>query len=94
MKCLVCKFGETEPGTITYNLNSDAMTLVVKNVPADVCDACGEGYLGREVSEELHAIVEGAKKSGVEFMVRKYVPAEGSRDKAHAESVYADVMEE
>lgn len=41
MKCLVCKFGDTELGTIIYNLNSDTMTLVAKKVPADVCDASG-----------------------------------------------------
>ncbi len=88
MKCLVCRFGEIEPGITTYNLNGEAMTLVVKEVPADVCDACGEGYLAPEVSERLNDIVEDAKRTGVEFMVRKYTRAEIPREKVHTEPVY------
>lgn len=86
MKCVVCRFGEVAPGTTTYNLNSEVMTLVVKEVPADVCDACGEGYLAPEVSTQLHDIVEDAKKAGVEFMVRKYAPAEVAQIQACFES--------
>ena len=86
MKCLVCRFGEIEPGTTTYNLNGEAMTLVVKEVPADVCDACGEGYLAPEVSEQLNDIVEDAKRTGVEFMVRKYMPAQVSQSQARSEN--------
>ena len=48
MKCFVCRFGEIEPGTTTFNLNLKSMTLVVKEVPAEVCDACGEGIFGPE----------------------------------------------
>ena len=75
MKCFVCRFGEIEPGVTTYNLNRDPMTLVVKDVPAGVCDACGEGYLEPEVSVRLQEIVEDAGNAGVEFMVRKFMPA-------------------
>ncbi len=75
MKCFVCRFGEIEPGVTTYNLNHDPMTLVVKNVPASVCDSCGEGHLEPEVSVRLQEIVKEARTAGVEFMVRKYTPA-------------------
>ena len=75
MKCFVCKFGEIEPSTTTYNLNLKSLTLVIKDVPAEVCDACGEGYLDQDVSERLDAIVTEAEESSVEFMVRKYTPA-------------------
>ena len=49
------------------------MTLVVKNVPAGVCDACG--HLEPEVSVRLQEIVKEARLAGVEIMVRKYTPA-------------------
>lgn len=75
MRCIVCKFGETELGATTYNLNLDAMTLVVKNVPASVCDACGEGYLELEVSARLQEIVDDAKTGGVDVLICKYTPA-------------------
>ena len=75
MKCFVCRFGEIEPGTTTFNLNLKSMTLVVKEVPAEVCDSCGEGYFDSSVSERLDEIVNQAEECGVEFMVRKYTPA-------------------
>ena len=45
MKCTVCKHGETQPGTATVTLSRDQLTLVVKSVPAQVCENCGEGYI-------------------------------------------------
>ena len=75
MKCFVCRFGEIAPGTTTFSLNLKSMALVVKEVPAEVCDSCGEGYFDQSVSERLDEIVNQAEESGVEFMVRKYTPA-------------------
>lgn len=80
MNCFVCKFGETEPGVTTYTLNDDTMTLVVKKVPASVCDACGEGHLEPEVSMRLQQIVKEARNSGIEFMVQKYTPDKFPQD--------------
>lgn len=46
MRCLICKHGETRPGATTLTLVRDALTLVVKHVPTQVCDNCGEAYVG------------------------------------------------
>ena len=42
MKCAICKNGETYPGTTTVTLTRGEATIVIKNVPAEVCDNCGE----------------------------------------------------
>ena len=42
MKCIMCKQGETQPGTTTMTLERDATTIVFKNAPAEVCQACCE----------------------------------------------------
>jgi YgiT-type zinc finger domain-containing protein len=42
MKCVICKQGETQPGTTTMTLERDTTTLVFKNVPAQVCENCAE----------------------------------------------------
>ncbi|MGH7938508.1 MAG: type II toxin-antitoxin system MqsA family antitoxin, partial [Bryobacteraceae bacterium] len=42
MKCTICKKGETAPGTATVTLERGGLTLVVKDVPAQICDNCGE----------------------------------------------------
>ena len=62
MKCIICKVGEIQPGTTTVTLKRDNVTLVVKNVFADVCEDCGEYYLSDEVSKEVMTMAEQALK--------------------------------
>ena len=94
MKCFVCRFGETAPGTTILTLNRDSLTLVVKEVPADVCDACGEGYVQPEISAQLQEIANDAKGAGVEVLVRKYIPAQTSHKQACSASGYASAEEQ
>ncbi len=75
MKCVICKNGETEPGTTTILLERDNATLVIKNVPAEVCQNCGEGYVDEETTEQLLEMAEAAVRSGVQVDVRQYVAA-------------------
>ncbi len=72
MKCVICKNGETKRGKVTVTLERGAMTLVVKGVPAPVCDNCGEEYLEEKVMTALDAAVKNAAKSGVVVEVRDY----------------------
>ena len=89
--CFLCKNGELETGDVTdTSLTRGTVAIVVRGVPAEVCNNCRETYLEPEVYEQLKAEFEDAEKAGVEFMVRKYKPAEVSREKVQAEVVYAD----
>ena len=47
MKCVICKYGETAPGKVTVTLEDEAATVVIKEVPARVCQTCGEEYVRR-----------------------------------------------
>jgi hypothetical protein len=47
-------------------------TLVIKNVPADVCDNCGEYYLSEEMAERVLELGESAVKKGVEVEVMRW----------------------
>ena len=49
MKCAICRQGETGPGIATITLERGDMTLVVRAVPAQVCDNCGEEYVDENV---------------------------------------------
>jgi len=51
------------------------MTLVFKNVPAQVCANCGEAYVDEEISQSLLHTAEEAVGSGVLVDVREYTPA-------------------
>ena len=75
MKCIVCKHGHTQPGKMTATLERGDTTIVVKEVPADVCDNCGEEYLSQAISAQLLKQAEEAVKAGIQVDVRKYKSA-------------------
>lgn len=76
MRCAICKFGRVSPGVKTIMLNRDALTVVIKETPSNVCGSCGEGYMDAEVRADIRHILDKAEQDGVEFMQRKYMPAE------------------
>lgn len=73
MKCVVCKQGETNAGFATVTLVRDDTTLVMKDVPAQVCSNCGEEYIDESVTARIMATAEAAASTGVEVDVRRYV---------------------
>ncbi len=42
MMCVICQYGETEPGTTMVALTIDDTTIVIRDVPAHICTICGE----------------------------------------------------
>lgn len=75
MKCVICKNGETRPGTATVTLERDGATVVIKSVPARVCGTCGEEYVEAGVTARLLKTAEEAAQSGVQVDVRTYAAA-------------------
>jgi len=75
MKCVICKHGETHPGTTTVTLEREGMTLVFKRVPAQVCENCGEAYLDEATTAHVLATAQEAARAGVQVDVREYVAA-------------------
>jgi YgiT-type zinc finger domain-containing protein len=75
MKCPICRMGETEPGVATVTLERGALTLVVRGVPARVCQNCGEEYVDAAEAARLLRDAEEAARSGVKVDVRDYVAA-------------------
>jgi len=72
MKCIICKYGDTKEGVTTITLEKDDSTIVFKEVPAHICDNCGEKYVDSSITRELLKIAKEIAKSGVEIDVRKY----------------------
>ena len=75
MKCVICKLGETSPGTTTVTLERDGLILEVKNVPSQVCANCGEAYVSEEDSAQILAEAEQMAESGALVDVRQFTPA-------------------
>ena len=66
MNCVVCKQGETRPGQVTVTLQRGDTTVILKQVPAEVCENCGEYYLS------VMNRAEAAVKSGAEVEILRF----------------------
>jgi YgiT-type zinc finger domain-containing protein len=72
MKCVLCKNGETRPGTVTVTLERGKTVVVVRDVPADVCENCGEYYLDSAIAQEVYQRAEGAVARNAEVEILRY----------------------
>lgn len=72
MVCVICKHGKTQPGLVTVTLQRDECTIILKSVPAEVCDNCGEYYLNETVTEQLLQRAEIAVNNGAEVEILRY----------------------
>lgn len=72
MKCPLCKQGETSAGTSSVTLQRGGLTLVVKDVPAQVCDNCGEAYVDEQAAAQLLEEADAEARAGTEINVRHF----------------------
>jgi YgiT-type zinc finger domain-containing protein len=72
MKCSVCKHGETHPGEVTVTLDRNGSTVIIRGVPAEVCENCGEYYLTEQVTRVLLERAEAAVQRGAEIEILRY----------------------
>ena len=63
-------------GTTTLTMERGEATIVFKDVPADVCDVCGEAFIDEDISEDVYEQAEAAIEAGAQFDVRYYKAAE------------------
>jgi len=72
MKCVICKNGDTKKGRTTVVLERGGATVIIKDVPANICDTCGEYYLSKKVTAKVMKLAEGALRHGVEIEILRY----------------------
>lgn len=72
MTCALCKNGVTRPGTVTVTLERGKTVVVVRDVPADVCENCGEYYLDSTVAQEVYHRAEAAVARNAEVEILRY----------------------
>lgn len=73
MNCVICKNGETAPGFVTVTLQRQGTTVIFKNVPAQVCNNCGEYFLDEKITERLTTQAQNAVKDGAEVEILRFV---------------------
>lgn len=72
MKCVICKTGDTLAGEVTVTLQRGETTVIIKKVPAQVCDNCGEYYLSDDISERVLTQVEKAVNANTEIEILRF----------------------
>jgi YgiT-type zinc finger domain-containing protein len=68
-RCARCGSADIKPGTTTWRLDRDGFELVVRRVPANVCDACGEAVMTEDAARRVEAIVTAAERNGTVYAV-------------------------
>ena len=72
MKCAICRNGQTREGHTTVVLEREHSTFVFKNVPAQICENCGEEYLSESINQKLLQTAEEAVNRGVDLELRRF----------------------
>lgn len=73
MRCMYCPEGTYREGMTTMTLERGGATLVVKNVPAYVCQYCGDALLTEDVAKWFDDAMDAAVAAGG-TTVREYDP--------------------
>jgi YgiT-type zinc finger domain-containing protein len=64
MTCVICRHGTLVDGQTTIVLERAGATLIFKDVPARICDNCGEEYVSSEVNQRLLRRAKDALERG------------------------------
>lgn len=62
IKCPRCS-GNFIEGKTTYSVDLGFGVVVVRDVPAMVCDLCGEDWIGSDIAKEIERITDEAKRN-------------------------------
>jgi YgiT-type zinc finger domain-containing protein len=71
MECSICKLGHTEPGHVTVTLERGNTIVLLKHVPAEVCQNCGHYYLDAGTTKMVMEKGQEAFDKGAELEVVK-----------------------
>ena len=70
--CPICKHGEIAPGSTTITLRRGDATIIIKGVPAEICDNCEEYHVSEEVARKVYAVADAAVRSGAEVEILRF----------------------
>lgn len=73
--CMFCKCDSVKQSTTTHVVDFEDCIIIVKNVPCEECEQCGEKYYTNEVAQKLEQIVAAAKQLAQEISVMDYTKA-------------------
>jgi YgiT-type zinc finger domain-containing protein len=69
MECSICKVGFTKPGHVTVTLEKGDTIVLLKHVPAEVCQNCGHYYLDSKTTAKVLKTGQEAVEKGSELEI-------------------------
>ncbi len=72
MTCPICKHGKTTAGLTTLIFQREKSTIIIKSVPADICDNCSESFISEDISKKILDIADREVKKGIEVEILNY----------------------
>lgn len=77
--CYVCGKGILEDRIVTVDFRWGRKLIVIEDVPAKVCNECGERYYSADVSRRMEKIaIEGKKERTIEVPLARLTPISSS----------------
>lgn len=73
--CMYCKCQTTISSFTTHVVNYKNCIIIIKNVPCEECEQCGEKYYSNEVAKHLETLVDLAKQLMQEIAIIDYSKA-------------------
>lgn len=70
--CMLCKCKTVRNSFTTHVVNYNNSVIIIKNVPCEECELCGEIFYSDKVAEQLEKLVNEAKKLLLEISVIDY----------------------
>jgi len=72
MRCFYCKGDSTVESKATDVFEFDSNLIIIRNIPCQECEQCGEKFYTTEVVREVERIVNEAKKFIQEVSIIDY----------------------
>ena len=72
--CTFCK-GTTKDGFSTFTVDLENCVIVIRNVPSQICEQCGETYSSTEVMQQLFRIAQDVRHNMTEIIIVNYQTA-------------------
>jgi YgiT-type zinc finger domain-containing protein len=72
MTCPICTHGKTVKGFTTLVFQKGCFTIIVKNVPGEICDLCGEAVISESVSNRVLDLTRNEEVRGTPVQMLKY----------------------
>ena len=69
MNCVICKSGTMHEGKVTVTLEKNGSIILIKEVPAFICDVCEHYYLDETITSEVLKRGEQGLSKGTELEV-------------------------